>query len=115
MADREAETEPTRWERGRAARRESLRKLLEASILRVLARERRRPLALLHEQRTAVLLPFEDVIQGAVVALERVVASGRAETIAAVAEGLHSISPDPEMVDQAIEYGITGAVTKRDQ
>lgn len=111
----EPDFEPERWEAGRAERRASIRALLEAMVLRVLARERGRSAALLAEERDAALAPFAATLDAATTALESVAARARAEAIGAVAAGLHAHAVDHEMVDQAIEYGITGPLVRRDQ
>jgi hypothetical protein len=109
------ELEPERWEASREERRATIRRLVEATVLRVLARERGRPVSILEDDRAATLAPHGATIDVAVGALEQVSAHARAEAISAVAEGLHANAADHEMIDQAIEYGITGALTKRGQ
>lgn len=102
------------WRASDEARRKLARDVLERATLRVLAHIGRTVPAALEEERAAHLAPYAAAITRDVEILARAVAAARDEGIGAVHQGLHALTTtDHDLLDQAVEYAVTGPVDGR--
>lgn len=108
------ELERAAWEALDAWRACVARDVVERATLRVLAQISKRPPAELEGEREALLEPYRAGIDHDVEILTRAIEAARTEGISAVHRGLHRLTTtDHDLLDQAIEYAVTGPVDGR--
>lgn len=108
------EYEPDEWERGADERARALRTVLETFLLDVLAKAQQRPHAVLADERVAWAEHYKQEIDAALPRFGLMLERARGATISAVASRLHAAEgADHEMIDQAVEYALSGPIVTR--
>lgn len=102
--------EPEAWEAERAGRLAAARRLAEALVLDVL-RATGVPEVMVREDRSALLARHEALLDAYAARFDALAETARSVALSHVAAALHAAEgADHEMVDQAIEYAVSGPV-----